>query len=526
MTAACPSHPSSRPGSLVRWRRLVQVAALLGFLVAVIAAARGYRIAGTLELVFLLDPLVTLIALLAGSFTVALLVWSGISVLGALILGRSFCGWLCPLGTMLDCTRHLMPRILRRDRRAWRSGPLVVLIAVVIAALASMPLLGWVEPFAVVVRAITAAVLPAWDAMVQTVSGWWAPAIDHVPGPGLMVDDYRFIGAPVRQSAPGIALAGLSIALLTVVLLGELLMARAWCRLLCPTGALLGLLSRWSLVRRLPIKTCGSCRICVQTCHLGAFDARGVLIPSACTACLRCVDDCPQELAVMAVDLRPRPPAILDVSRRGFLAAMAIGTAAPLVGSATAGLQDDPHRIRPPGVAGGDDYRFLNACVRCGACMTVCPTRALQPTWLADGLAGIQAPRLVPRIGACERDCTACGEVCPTGAIPLLDLRDKPQRPMGLAIHDHHRCLPWSGSGECRVCWEHCPAQGKAITLHLAHAPNGQALPMPAVDASRCTGCGTCEFVCPIEGEAGIRVVTMGSVARMTAELQPQSVRS
>ena len=234
----------------------------------------------------------------------------------------------------------------------------------------------------------------------------------------------------------------------------EILQTRFWCRNLCPSGAGFALLDRLRLRLR-----------------------------------------------------RRMRPANLDstggISRRGLLLAGLGGAALPLLPGVRPGPA--PTRLRPPGV-GTHEAAFLTACIRCGACVRACPTHGLQPMLLADGLTGVFAPRLVPRLGACEHGCQACAQVCPTGAIPLTDLATKQQQRIGRAVHDRKRCLPWSGGGECRVCWEHCPVADKAITLRMAHAPNGQAIPLPDVDAQRCIGCGTCEFVCPIEGQAGIRV--------------------
>ncbi|MBN8527487.1 MAG: 4Fe-4S dicluster domain-containing protein, partial [Planctomycetes bacterium] len=109
----------------------------------------------------------------------------------------------------------------------------------------------------------------------------------------------------------------------------------------------------------------------------------------------------------------------------------------------------------------------------------------------------------VPRRGACAPDCTRCGEVCPTGAIPRLDAAAKAERPIGVAVIDEERCIPFQGRESCLVCEEHCPVADKAIRLK----PGPQGIDVPHVRRRHCTGCGWCELVCPLEGEAAIRVV-------------------
>ena len=254
---------------------------------------------------------------------------------------------------------------------------------------------------------------------------------------------------------------------------------------------------------------------------MGAFTPAGKLIPSACTACMSCLDVCPTGSAQVKPAL-VMPRIGPDITRRGLLAAGLAGAAVPLLGGSVRAQPHpaDPTCLRPPGVSEGGDDQFLEACVRCGACVQACPTHGLQPVLLEDGINGLFAPRLVPRQGPCEHACNACSSVCPTAAIPLMDLVTKQRQRIGLAVHDRRRCLPWSGGGECRVCWEHCPVAGKAITLKMGFSDVGQAVPLPGVDAEKCVGCGTCEFVCPIEGAAGITVVDRAAAEQVRKRIQ------
>jgi MauM/NapG family ferredoxin protein len=207
---------------------------------------------------------------------------------------------------------------------------------------------------------------------------------------------------------------------------------------------------------------------------------------------------------------RPAPWRQYDPTRRQALAtlgASAIGVA--LLRTGVQAKQPGPQLIRPPGV--DDEAEFLSRCIRCSQCMKVCPTSGLQPVVFEAGLEGLWTPRLVPRLGYCDYSCHACGQVCPSGAIPPLDLARKREQLIGVAVIDRHHCLPWANGVTCIVCEEMCPVPNKAIRLQDAcperKGGSGDGdVQKPIVVADLCIGCGTCEYQCPVEGEAAIRI--------------------
>lgn len=117
---------------------------------------------------------------------------------------------------------------------------------------------------------------------------------------------------------------------------------------------------------------------------------------------------------------------------------------------------------------------------------------------------------LVPRLGHCDYSCTACGQACPTAAIPSLALEEKRLTVIGHATIDRNRCLPWADNITCLVCEEMCPLPEKAIVLEdvTVTSPAGGTVDVrrPSVLHDRCIGCGICENRCPLNGEAAIRV--------------------
>ena len=130
------------------------------------------------------------------------------------------------------------------------------------------------------------------------------------------------------------------------------------------------------------------------------------------------------------------------------------------------------HRGLPAPPGSVEETGFLERCIKCDQCIRVCPTNVLQPATFAAGLEGLWSPVLNFRMGFCQLQCTACGLVCPTGAIQrltveektgLAEFADRGPVKLGTAHYDFGRCLPWSKNIPCVVCEEVCPVSPKAI---------------------------------------------------------------
>src|SRR5450756_1370174 len=152
--ATAPS-PIARPRlglSLRRVRRVVQVFSLVAFVFLAFAAVvplPGFPV----DLFFRLDPLASLVASI-GSRTVApYVLWALPIVLATLLLGRVFCGWICPLGTTLDVFRF-DDRTRRRDKAGLRPLNELILLAVLIGAALGFLLLAALDPITLLMRAI------------------------------------------------------------------------------------------------------------------------------------------------------------------------------------------------------------------------------------------------------------------------------------------------------------------------------------------------------------------------------------
>ena len=185
----------------------------------------------------------------------------GLAVLVAtLLVGNAFCGWICPFGAVQDALtwvrRKLRLPAIRVPRgldRALRWGRFVVL-AVILS-------------FSYV-----------------TASLWFA---DYDPYVALFGLHWLF-----EPDTPALWI-GLSI--LAVVVVGSVLVERAWCRYLCPLGGVLSVLSRFSLlrIRRAPT-TCTDCSLCDKACPVGIEPSKAApMVSPDCIGCMDCVTTCP-----------------------------------------------------------------------------------------------------------------------------------------------------------------------------------------------------------------------------------------
>ena len=453
-----------------------------------------------------IDPLISISTALTTHTVYKGLLWSLIILIPTLFLGRFFCGWICPYGALHHFVGWVFSRRgakrqieANRYRRA-QHVKYYILTAMLVAAAFGTLQIGLLDPICLLYRSFTGSVIPAVSMTAPSLFG-----------------DYG-----LHQGAWLIGL------LLFGLVAMNLVYPRFFCRVLCPLGALLGLLSRfsWWRIERDP-NTCDGCDLCRLSCE-GACDPQARLRKAECFVCFNCMEDCP-EGAIRFAFLPPREHEVAgpDVSRRKLIFAGISGLLFfPFVRSTGRSTRDfSSQAIRPPGAV--EELEFLKRCIKCDQCIRVCPTNVLQPAWFESGLEGLWSPVLNFRIGHCQLHCTACGQVCPTGAIQRLSVAEKlglgsfaeqgPVR-LGTAHVDPARCLPHSKNVPCVVCEEVCPTSPKAIygervTRTLRDGTQIE-LTLPRVDIDRCIGCGICERECPVVGDRRAIYVTAEGESR------------
>ncbi len=207
------------------------------------------------------------------------------------VFRKSFCGWLCPVGTVSEYLWRMGRRVLGRNCRLPRGADIglrslkYALLGLFLYAVWSMPV-----------------------AEIRAFLGGPYGMVDDVK----MLNFFRFLGLTGCVLTAGLVLASVFV-------------QNFWCRYLCPYGALMGVVSLASplRIRREP-GACIDCGKCAKACPAALPVDRLFTIKSAeCTACLECVAACPAAGALsLAAPLGKRVPAW----------AVAVGIAALFVG--------------------------------------------------------------------------------------------------------------------------------------------------------------------------------------------------
>ena len=378
--------------------------------------------------------------------------------------GRVFCGWLCPVGGLLNTLAWLMPSRLSRNQRLLQSAG------------SSLKQMRWYW-------------LAALLAMLAAGTSW-----------PLLLTPFHLISQGIYE----IWQNRLPWLIIVPVLLAVLLFPRFWCVYVCPIGLVLAGLSRWR--KRLVITNkCSQCQACRHVCPMSAADPEGRQITQDCMLCLRCRDICPTEAVGWSSDRQVAGrvgaesenvyyPSRRVVIKAALTAAGAYALSPALLPSAQAGM------LRPPGALAG--AQFALSCSRCGRCLKACPSQCLQPVPLTGGFANYLSPVIIPRQARCEL-CMICQDVCPTGAITKIS---EDQTAIGTAVLDNRSCIAWIEGKLCLVCREQCPRQAVEIDEHKR----------PSINNDLCVGCGACENSCPLD-EAAVIVIPPSQIANRKA---------
>ncbi len=217
------------------------------------------------------DPLAVTSGILTGKrLSAALLLSALIPLVGIWLGGRIFCSWICPMGILGELVRGIRRKLASRGIH-FINLPVSPLPKYVILVLGSLVCLLFSVPF-------------FW--------GFYPPrilsdAVGDTWGSGVMVAELLFVGA---------------------LLLVELILCeRAWCKSLCPGGALLAWLSAKRLLRvKRDPQACTACGACDVACPYDLAPSHAAL-NGECDNCGRCIEVCDDSAINFSFKMSKRP---------------------------------------------------------------------------------------------------------------------------------------------------------------------------------------------------------------------------
>jgi ferredoxin len=441
-----------------------------------------------------------------------------IVLLLTILFGRVYCSILCPLGILQDVISWISGKARKKSKykycKAWTILRYSLLALVLLPLLfSSITLVTLLDPYSLFGRISTNLFKPIVVVVNNVFSAGFAKA-----------DIYNWL---YRYDMVAVHPAILVITTLFFAFIAwtSFYRGRLYCNTVCPVGTLLGVISKFSIFKiEINKKQCTHCGRCSRVCKAECIEVKSHKIDhSRCVACYNCLTVCKDHAmsyslkAVKHFEIRvagePNPVlkskrTVSDPSKRNFLITTIFGVAAlygfkvadtipavkkpKLIVPVPKGQSTIPEKktsaVSPPGSRSVE--RFNKICTGCSLCVSACPTKVLQPSFLEYGLNGVMQPHMSYRKGLCEFDCTLCSDVCPTGAIVPITMEAKHLLQIGQVQFEKKNCIVETEKTDCGACSEHCPTKA----VHMV--PYGKLF-IPEIDQKICVGCGACEYACP-----------------------------
>ncbi len=183
-------------------------------------------------------------------------------VLMSLVIGKSFCSWMCPVGFLSELIGDFGEKIFKRK---------IILPKLLDYPLRSLKylLLGFF--LYSIFYLMTAAAIKAF-----------------LDSPYNLVADIKmyYFFADISQ---------MSLIVILILFLLSIVIRNFWCRYLCPYGALLGIASLLSPIKiKRNTTSCIDCNLCAKACPSNIkVDKVRTVLSDECTSCLSCIDACP-----------------------------------------------------------------------------------------------------------------------------------------------------------------------------------------------------------------------------------------
>lgn len=427
-----------------------------------------------------------------------------------LVFGRIYCSVICPLGIMQDIFGWLGKKAKKnrytysKQKHALRMAFFTFMLILIV--LGGGTIVQLLAPYSAFGRICTNLLQPVYMAGNNVL----AAIAEHY-------DSYAFYHTNVWMRA----LPSLIISIVTLGILAVLAWrnGRTYCNTICPVGTALSVFAKFSWLKvRFDVDKCKNCSLCTKNCKAACIDYKTHTVdPLRCVVCGDCIKSCKFGALKYSIDSsttsdtsKTSDPSV-DSSKRTFLVSSALLTTAALAQSkdkimdgGLAEIEDKvaPERqtpLTPPGSLSAQN--MARNCTGCQLCISQCPNQVLRPS---SDLMHLMQPIMSYERGYCRPECNRCSEVCPAGAIKPIKHEDKASTQIGHAVWIKKNCIPLTDGVECGNCARHCPVG--AIEMVPSNPDDEESPYVPAVNESRCIGCGACEYLCPARPFSAIYV--------------------
>ena len=319
--------------SLTVIRRISQIVSFMLFLFLFVKTdySGSDELSWAVNLLFRIDPFLGLSAVLASKAIIILMLPGLVTLALSAIFGRMFCGWVCPMGGLIDCfgKKHKPGNTQPIGNPKWKYYLLFFLLA---SATVGLPFAGYLDPFSLLVRGMTFGIQPAVHVAAD---GFFTWTYSHAPAwvNALTEPVYGFMKQHLLPLNNRLyALSAFCFGILVSILLLARFDRRFFCRNLCPLGALLAGVSKYAPVRIVRGESaCGSCLVCQDVCRMRAIDETRTISQSECILCMDCICSCPGNRITFGVSSPIAPASGINLSRRSVLTGLAAGAFSPML---------------------------------------------------------------------------------------------------------------------------------------------------------------------------------------------------
>ena len=419
-----------------------------------------------------------------------------------LVFGRLYCSTLCPLGTLQDLTIWFSKKLKKKNyyyqkpARTIKFGILV--LTILFLSVGSLILVNLLDPYSSFGRIGANLILPFWALVQQFFSNIME-----------FFGIYAFSSFTKTIFEPKVFIYTLLFFIGLIIL--TLFKGRLYCNLICPVGSFLGVFSRFSLFKiRFIESKCTRCGLCERTCKASCIDSQNQKVESEnCIYCFNCLAVCPEKALAYKSNQKSQK---VDLELRSFIKKTGIiaGSLAAFMFFPFKKISGLFHKkmILPPGSISLE--HFKQSCTACHRCVSVCPTRVIEPGLLQNGITGVFQPALNYSKSFCEYECNQCTQICPTSALKKVTLEQKKQIQLGVVQLDKTSCIVYQKEEVCGACAEVCPTRAVFVYEYKKN------LYAPITEEEYCVGCGACEYACPVRPQRAITV--SGNQLHLTAK--------